>query len=120
MAGTFDDIIRKVLGAQQPVPDESQPFNGSPLGPMIEDWLGQETQQYAPIAEGEMPPPDKWRSMTEGALGASRRLPYVPGVDDGEMFLRGPIPNTDENTLANDPDMPLWRGGSKNGSGIDI
>jgi len=120
MAGTFDDIIRKVLGAQQPVPDESQPFRGSSLGPMIEEWLGQETQQYAPIAEGEMPPPDKWRSMTEGALGASRRMPYVPGADDGEMFLRGPIPNTDENTWATDPSMPLMRGNAKSGNGIDI
>ena len=120
MAGTFDDIIRKVLGAQQPVPDESQPFNGSPLGPMIEEWLGQETQRYAPTAEGEMPPPDKWRSMTTDTLGPSRRMPYIPGGDDGEMFLRGPIPNIDENSLAADPDMPLWRGNAKSGNGIDI
>jgi hypothetical protein len=115
---SFDDIIRKVLGMPQPVPDESQPFRGSPLGPMIGNYLNQPAVN-PPVSEGQMPPMTDADRQRAEMLGGSQQLPYLPGQGGINNSAPMIIPNNPADVLQR-PNRPLNRGNAKYGSGIDI
>lgn len=99
----FDEIIRRILGLNKPLPDDANVFEELP---------GYAEDEILPMKDPQ------WDSYL--LTGPAQQLPYSPGQD---KYFVGPsiIPNTNEQDAADlSKRTPLRRGNAKNGSGIDI